>query len=170
MSETSPHPRQIRTLWIPGLPVPQLRMTQRSRWGCRAKVSLGYQQAVAWRAKGELPRPWPTAEDRIGVGLTFLMPEPFRADLDNLVKAVLDGLQYGGVVPNDRQVDKLPPVRIAASDPAQQGVHVFLWWPAAALEVVVIDRATGEAFSLERVHLTPAVGEFLRGPALGRRR
>ena len=91
---------------VPGRPIPAARMTQRSKFAsARAKRALEFQQFVAWcaRAAAASPAALPL---RGPVELTcrFFFRDGRHGDLSNLVKAVEDGLQYGGVIENDRQV------------------------------------------------------------------
>lgn len=48
---------------------------------------------------------------RLSVELTAHPPDRRQRDLDNLLKATLDGLQHGGVYANDGQIDRLVIVR-----------------------------------------------------------
>ena len=41
------------------------------------------------------------------VSIEFCAKRKLRGDLDNYAKAVLDGLQIGGMIANDRQVQNL---------------------------------------------------------------
>ncbi len=89
------------TFTVPGKPVPKARVTQKSKWTPRAKRSLAYQEYVGWCAKAaKLPQ---ISGD---VLLTVKICQGSRgaADLSNVIKAVEDGLQYAGVLENDRQV------------------------------------------------------------------
>ncbi|MBY6277894.1 RusA family crossover junction endodeoxyribonuclease [Symbiobacterium thermophilum] len=95
---------------IPGRPVPAQRMTQRSKWSPRSQRSLAYQRLVAQVAlAARLPRPLPWEYVDVLVWV-FLRPTKAgklpgsRGDWDNYGKAVCDGLQYAGVLRNDRDV------------------------------------------------------------------
>lgn len=44
---------------------------------------------------------------RLSVILNLYPPDKRHWDIDNRVKAVLDGLQHAGVIPDDEQVDRL---------------------------------------------------------------
>jgi len=82
------------------LPRPKVRMTGRSKYTKSAIQCLAYQREIAWSAKAlNLPR---FPDGYLGLTVNFFVPK-FHADLDNLVKAFLDGLQYGGIFKNDRQ-------------------------------------------------------------------
>lgn len=66
------------------------------------------------------------------VSLTFAMPcparpsyaHPTRADLDKLVRAVLDGLTSGGLIADDRHVIQLTAAKQWADRPGAEGVAV----------------------------------------------
>lgn len=95
-------------LTIPGRPVPAQRMTQRTKWSQRARHSLDYQQAVAQAAiAARLPRPLPWEYVQLEA-VIYLLPTRAgrlpgnRGDADNYLKALADGLQYAGVLGNDR--------------------------------------------------------------------
>jgi len=89
------------SLIIPGRPVPAQRMTRRSKWTERARKSLEYQETVAWWAKfAKIPR----IEGPVILTVRFYVYGKNHGDLSNLVKAIEDGLQYAGVIPNDKQI------------------------------------------------------------------
>ncbi|MBO8127480.1 MAG: RusA family crossover junction endodeoxyribonuclease [Firmicutes bacterium] len=94
---------------VPGRPVPKVRMTQRSKWSPRAQASLQYQERVAWSAKAQTRHAQLFGPVRLSVWVYLrptqrgLLPEN-RPDLSNVIKAIEDGLQYGGIVKNDRQI------------------------------------------------------------------
>jgi len=95
---------------VPGRPVPAARMTQRSKFAsARAKRALAYQELVAWcaRAAAAPLASRPAALPFTGpVELTcrFFFRDGRHGDLSNLIKAIEDGLQFGGIIENDRQV------------------------------------------------------------------
>ncbi|MBC7340841.1 MAG: RusA family crossover junction endodeoxyribonuclease [Clostridia bacterium] len=86
---------------VPGRPVPAARMTQRGKWTSRARRSLAYQEAVAWAAKAAGV---PVLSGPVCLTARFYLCGQRRGDLSNYLKAVEDGLQYAGVIPNDRQI------------------------------------------------------------------
>lgn len=97
-------------LVIPGRPVPAQRMTQRSKWSPRSQRSLAYQRLVAQAAiAARLPRPLPWEYVRLEAAV-YLRPTRIgrlpgnRGDADNYLKALADGLQYAGVLGNDKSV------------------------------------------------------------------
>lgn len=86
---------------VPGRPVPAQRMTQRGKFLPKAKRALEYQKLVAlcaWRAKAPQFSGW------VRLTCRFWFRNARHGDLSNLIKAIEDGLQYAGVLRNDRQV------------------------------------------------------------------
>lgn len=82
-------------------PLPKMRMTQKSKWTPRAQKCLQYQRNVAQLANiFKMPI----------LGCKYVTIQVLfvrfgrECDTDNLEKALLDGLQYGGVFENDKQV------------------------------------------------------------------
>lgn len=97
-------------LVIPGRAVPAQRMTQRTKWTARSRRSLDYQGLVARAAlAARLPRPLPWEYVQLEATV-YLRPTRAgklpgnRGDWDNYGKAICDGLQYAGVLKNDRDV------------------------------------------------------------------
>ena len=86
---------------VPGRPVPKVRMTQKSKWSPRAKRCLEYQEKVAWCAK---QAKIPTFTGDVELTVRICRGSRGTGDLDNIVKSCTDGLQYAGVIKNDRQV------------------------------------------------------------------
>ena len=86
---------------VPGKPVPKARMTRNTKWTPRAKRSLEYQELVAWCARAANI---PTFTGDIELTVRICRGSRGRGDLDNFVKTIQDGLQYGGIIKNDRQV------------------------------------------------------------------
>jgi len=95
---------------VSGRPVPAARMTQRSKFAsARAKRALAYQELVAWcaRAAAAPLASRPAALPFTGpVELTcrFFFRDGRHGDLTNLIKAIEDGLVYGGLIANDKQI------------------------------------------------------------------
>ncbi|WP_374711399.1 RusA family crossover junction endodeoxyribonuclease [Symbiobacterium terraclitae] len=118
-------------LIIPGRPVPAQRMTQRTKWTARSRRSLDYQGLVARAAlAARLPRPLPWEYIRLEAAV-YLRPTRGgrlpgnRGDADNYLKAVADGLQYAGVLGNDRSVID-ESIRIRPTLDGQERVEVIL--------------------------------------------
>lgn len=76
---------------IPGRPVPAVRMTQRGKWvKARAQRYLAYKGLVSWTARQVVEKP---LEGPVGIELRVFGTGKGRVgDLDNIVKAVTDGL------------------------------------------------------------------------------
>lgn len=87
---------------IPGRPVPAQRMTRKTKWVSKsAQKSLAYQQTIAWYAKA--------AQIPVLEGYILLIAKIFvhgkrHGDLSNYIKAIEDGLQYSGIIPNDKKI------------------------------------------------------------------
>ena len=89
---------------VPGRPVPAARMTQRSKFACaRARKSLEYQEFVAWCARAAA-KAAPAFLGPVELTCRFFFRDGRHGDLSNLIKAIEDGLQFGGIIENDRQV------------------------------------------------------------------
>lgn len=87
---------------VPGRPVPAARMTQKNKWvSARAQRSLAYQQTIAWYAKAAQI---PVLEGLLSLTVKIYVFGKKHGDLSNYIKAVEDGLQYAGVIPNDKQI------------------------------------------------------------------
>lgn len=86
---------------IPGRVVPAVRMTQRSRWSPRARHYLAYRALVGWRAQPFFSQPFACP---VSVSIHIFIYRS-RADLDNELKAILDGLN-GIAWHDDRQVQE----------------------------------------------------------------
>jgi len=119
---------------VPGRPVPAAHMTRRGKWTSRAKRSLAYQEAVAWAAKAARV---PIMDGPLCLTIkVYLYQYRKRGDLSNYIKAVEDGLQYGGIVLNDKQIVGYGgQIGIyAAASREEERVEVILeeipWWPA----------------------------------------
>ncbi len=87
---------------IPGRPVPAARMTQKTKWVSeRAKRSLNYERTIAWYAKKECI---PVLKKFILLTTRIYIQGKRHGDLSNYIKIVEDGLQYAGVIPNDKKI------------------------------------------------------------------
>jgi crossover junction endodeoxyribonuclease RusA len=94
---------------VPGRAIPAARMTQRSKFACaRARKSLKYQEFIAWCARAEA-KGRPPFSGPVELTCRFFFRDGRHGDLSNLIKAVEDGLQFGGVIENDRQVIRYGP-------------------------------------------------------------
>jgi Holliday junction resolvase RusA-like endonuclease len=93
------------------------RMSKKSRRAYTPQETKDYEAAVAECWDG------PLFEGPVHVDIQFRkdsidvtvsdeeFKSPLRADIDNLVKSLLDGLQIGGAFANDRQVVSLKAVK-----------------------------------------------------------
>lgn len=86
---------------VPGRPVPAARMTRRGKWTSRAKRSLAYQEVVAWAARAARV---PVLTGPVCLTAKIYVYGRRRGDLSNYIKSLEDGLQYAGVIPNDKQI------------------------------------------------------------------
>jgi Holliday junction resolvase RusA-like endonuclease len=94
---------------VPGRAIPAARMTQRSKFACaRARKSLKFQEFIAWCARAEA-KGRPPFSGPVELTCRFFFRDARHGDLSNLVKAVEDGLQFGGIIQNDRQVIRYGP-------------------------------------------------------------
>jgi Holliday junction resolvase RusA-like endonuclease len=94
---------------VPGRAIPAARMTQRSKFACaRARKSLKFQEFIAWCARAEA-KGRPPFRGPVELTCRFFFRDARHGDLSNLIKAIEDGLQFGGVIENDRQVIRYGP-------------------------------------------------------------
>lgn len=89
---------------VEGAPVPKPR-TRRARNGHLfiPPAASRHQAAIGWHARQHYGA---YRSGPVRVSVVFFEAR-WRGDLDNLAKLVLDGLQDGGVIGNDRQVVEL---------------------------------------------------------------
>ena len=106
--------------FVPGRPVAKARPRFSNGHAYTPRRTLNWEQEVGWSAKVTLKLPEPL-QGPLSVDLEFYGARS-NADLDNLVKAVLDGMQ-GVVFENDRQVVELSARRAVRYD-ARDGVRV----------------------------------------------
>jgi Holliday junction resolvase RusA-like endonuclease len=122
------------SITVVGRPVPKKTMTAGSKWKDeRAKKTLAYQEAVGLLARARYP-----GLTIIGpVSLTvkvFLRPSPKnpnlptgqRGDLSNYIKAAEDGLQYAGIIKNDKQIIRYG--EFTGIYPTDGDEHLTLHW------------------------------------------
>lgn len=118
----------IYTFTVPGRPVPKARMTRNTKWTPRAKRSLEYQELVAWCARAANI---PTFTGDVMLTVRICQKSRGQADLSNLIKGIEDGIQYAGIVKNDRQIIRYGP-----------GTGFWLGWKEE--QVIVEIREVGE--------------------------
>lgn len=104
-------------LTLPGRPVGYVRTTTRMRHDPRVQRVMAWREALAWAARAAGAEPW---DGPVAVDATFLVRRRLgrRPDLDNLLKAVLDGLA-GVCYRDDRQVTSLAGRIVTAPDGAE---------------------------------------------------
>ena len=83
--------------------VPKQRMTGRSRFLKRSQRYLQTKKALAWEMKKRNERKKPY-EGKVILTCSIHLTHRRRVDLDNAVGAVMDALQYAGIIQDDRQV------------------------------------------------------------------
>ena len=99
-------------LTIPGRPVPCVRMTQKSKWVSPAALrSLAYKDGGAWIGRKSISQ---SLSGSVGVTVKFYLYGLRLPDIDNLIKAVFDGLN-GVAWADDRQVVRVTAERLAAT-------------------------------------------------------
>jgi Holliday junction resolvase RusA-like endonuclease len=91
-------------LEVPGRPVAWERVrTNRGRF-FKPRRTRNYEEAVAWTCRAQ-------NADMGGapciIAIEFRAKRKLTGDIDNYAKAVLDGLQIGGMIQNDKQVCEL---------------------------------------------------------------
>ncbi len=84
---------------VPGKPVPKGRPRFKNGRVYTPKKTREYEEFVAYSARSKADNRF---EGPVRVSLRFHTKS--KADLDNLIKSVLDGCQIGGVFENDSQV------------------------------------------------------------------
>lgn len=105
-------------LEIPGRPVPWERVRTNQGRFFKPQRTRDYEESIAWTCKAQRERVGDTPcdvtielyEDKTVVVITPRPDAPKRklqGDVDNYAKSVLDGLQQGGLIKNDRQVNEL---------------------------------------------------------------
>ena len=110
---------KVYTFEIPGEPVPKTRqrpprggkgmawrLIQTKPQYAALKRTLEYQSHVAYSAHKAVV-PLFGINDPIRVLLNMHKAGRRLGDIDNIQKSVLDGLQYGGIIPNDKQVTSI---------------------------------------------------------------
>jgi crossover junction endodeoxyribonuclease RusA len=92
-------------LEIPGEPVPKGR-PRKARQGhmFTPERTRSFEELVAWHARAHAVR---LGAAPLAVRIELWSTRPLAGDIDNYVKAVLDGLVRGGAMEDDRQVVSL---------------------------------------------------------------
>lgn len=103
-----PFPPSVNTYWrsVPGRGVLISKKGRQYREEVKGAVSLQYDRS-------------PMLEGRLSVDISVNPPDRRRRDLDNMLKASLDAMQYAGMYLDDEQIDDL---RISRSNIISGGV------------------------------------------------
>lgn len=112
---------RVTVLTIPGRPVPAARMTRRGKWiKPQAQRYLAFKEHVGFCARQYFPEP---LRDPIAVEIDCYMAGGVMPDVDNVAKAVMDGMN-GIAWLDDRQVVDLR-IRRLAGRPQRTEIRVF---------------------------------------------
>jgi Holliday junction resolvase RusA-like endonuclease len=90
---------------VKGQPIPAKRVTARTLW--KAKAYADYKEDLAWQFKKALKPIKAITEDITIKGLRFYRSGNRRADIDNLLKGVMESLALCGYIANDKQVVRI---------------------------------------------------------------
>jgi len=113
--------RTVIQITVPGHARPSVRITERSKWSKRAKAYLAWQKHVAEYCKGPSV-PW----EAIYAQYTFYFHNRRHGDLVNLVKSTEDGIQYGGLIKNDKAVRECHARILYCPSPEEERVEIVL--------------------------------------------
>ena len=89
---------------VPGRPVAWERVRTNQGRFFKPKRTREYEEAVAWACRMQNGV---MGGAECAVWIEFCSIRKLTGDLDNYAKAVLDGMQIGGMIENDRQVKEL---------------------------------------------------------------
>ena len=90
---------------VPGQPLPKARPRIGKNGAYTPQKTLAYENTIGWCVRAEMADFEPLRGD-IGIKLDFYRKGRRRADLDNMIKSVLDGLN-GILFEGDKQVCRL---------------------------------------------------------------
>lgn len=107
---------------VPGRPVPAVRMTQRSKYGPREQRYLAYKSVVGWSAKFAKLQ---LVNGPVAVEVVFYFKNKRLPDVDNLLKAIMDGLNKVAWC-DDRQVVRSAGER-RQGEPERAEVTITYW-------------------------------------------
>lgn len=91
-------------LVVPGRPVAWQRVRTNQGRFFKPKRTRDYEEAIAWICRASKKK-W--GEGQLAVDIELCAKRKLQGDPDNYAKCVLDGLQIGGMIENDRQVREL---------------------------------------------------------------
>lgn len=92
---------------------------KKTAWIGPSQEIKDFEKLVAWKAKAAIPQPY---QPEVGLGLCIIYSG--QGDLDNMLGAILDGLEQSGRVSNDRQFKD---IRITADDTSGAGCIIQIW-------------------------------------------
>jgi crossover junction endodeoxyribonuclease RusA len=110
---TLPYPPSVNTYW---------RAIGRGRV-IISKKGREYRQEVVYEVTRE--RGAQTLEGRLSVDIEAWMPDKRRRDLDNILKAALDGMVHAGLMLDDEQIDDLRIRRAGVEKPGRLEVKIM---------------------------------------------
>jgi len=88
-------------LVLPFRAIPKARMTQRSKWYARGRLTLDFQALIASFIRAKNP---PVYVTPVELTCKFYFRDRRHGDLKNYIAAIEDALQYAGVLANDKLV------------------------------------------------------------------
>ena len=88
-----------------------------------------YEERIAWAARAARVRMHGAP---VACRIELWSPRPLRGDIDNYAKAVLDGLQRGGAIDDDRHVVRLEARFVVGAEEPRTVVHLELLEQGAA--------------------------------------
>lgn len=91
-------------LVVPGRPVAWQRVRTNQGRFFKPKRTRDYEEAIAWICRATRQK-W--GSEDVSVHIELCAKRRLTGDPDNYSKCVLDGLQIGGMIDNDRQVREL---------------------------------------------------------------
>lgn len=136
--------REPLAFFVHGNPVPKQSFRYSKHGSYQDPRVVAWEQAVGWEAKAAITEKdeWPKDTGGFEVHLDFYRPTRHRVDLDNLSKAVLDGL--GGVVwDDDRLVYRLILTKSFVDREPLAGVKVKVYWVPEIDGGIDYDPSTG---------------------------
>jgi len=87
---------------IKGQPIPAKRVTRHTLW--MAQEYAAYKEFVSWELRKILRPKVAITDDIVIKRLAFYRKTNRRADIDNLLKSIMEALALSGYIANDKQV------------------------------------------------------------------